>query len=144
MTDKSAFTEEEWATLRRSPMAAGMAIGIADPGGPIEVVKEISAVLRVVSEAAAQRGDLIGAIAKDVRGEDGKRSNPMGDFKPRGAMAAKQILDEITRAHSIVQAKGTPDEAQAYREWILECAQRAADAAKEGGFMGFNAVRVSE
>ena len=34
MTDKSAFTDEEWATLRRSPLVAGMAITIADPGGP--------------------------------------------------------------------------------------------------------------
>ena len=40
MTDKSAFTDEEWATLRRSPLVAGMAIAIADPGGPIEVLKE--------------------------------------------------------------------------------------------------------
>ena len=26
----------------------------------------------------------------------------------------------------------------------MECAQRAADAAKEGGFMGFHAERVSQ
>jgi len=31
-----------------------------------------------------------------------------------------------------------------YREWLLTAAQRAADAAKEGGFLGFRAERVSE
>ena len=30
------------------------------------------------------------------------------------------------------------------REWLLEAAQEAANAAKEGGFMGFHAERVSE
>ena len=30
------------------------------------------------------------------------------------------------------------------REWLLAAAQAAADAAKEGGFLGFHAVRVSE
>ena len=30
------------------------------------------------------------------------------------------------------------------RGWLLAVAQAAADAAKEGGFMGFHAERVSE
>ena len=30
------------------------------------------------------------------------------------------------------------------RAWLLEAAQSAANAAKEGGFMGFHAERVSE
>jgi hypothetical protein len=59
-------------------------------------------------------------------------------------MAGKEILDELARANAIVTEKATPEEADAFRTWLQECAQRAADAAKEGGFMGFNAVRVSE
>ena len=38
MTSK-AFTEEEWMRLKRAPFVAGMAISLADPGGPIEAVK---------------------------------------------------------------------------------------------------------
>jgi hypothetical protein len=144
MTDKSAFAEEEWATLRRAPMVAGMAISIADPGGPIEVLKETSAVMKLVTESAAGRDDLVGAVAKDVREQAQQRHSPLGDFKPRGATAGKEILDEISRAGRIADEKADPTEAKAFREWLLECAQRAADAAKEGGFMGFNAVRVSE
>jgi hypothetical protein len=68
----------------------------------------------------------------------------VGDFKPHGAMAGKQVVDELSRANEIVSAKATPEEAEAFRAWILECAQRAAEAAKEGGFMGFHAERVSE
>ena len=40
--------------------------------------------------------------------------------------------------------KATPEEADAYREWLHAAAQEAANAAKEGGFMGFHAQRVSE
>jgi hypothetical protein len=144
MTDKSAFTEEEWETLRRSPLVAGMAISLADPGGPIEVLKETSAVMKVVTEAATERDDVVGAVAKDVREQAQARHNPVGDFKPRGATAAKEILDEVGRAGQIAEAKADPAEAQAFKEWLLECSQRAADAAKEGGFMGFKAVQVSE
>jgi hypothetical protein len=145
MTTKADFTEDEWATLVRSPIVAGMAITFADPGGPIEVVKETSAVLRFVTDSSSEeRGDLVGEVARDVRALARQRNNPVRDFRPRGAMAGKEILDEIARANEIVSSKATPEEAEAFREWIMECAQRAAEAAKEGGFMGFHAERVSQ
>ena len=40
MTTKSDFTDEEWVRVRRAPFVAGMAISMADPGGPIELTKE--------------------------------------------------------------------------------------------------------
>jgi hypothetical protein len=144
MTTKADFTEEEWATVLRSPIVAGMAITLADPGGPIEVVKETSAVLKFVTGEGEERDDLVGEVAREIRSLAQQRTNPVGDFKPRGALAGKQVVDEITRANEIVTAKATPEEAEAFRTWILECAQRAADAAKEGGFMGFHAERVSQ
>ena len=49
MSTKSDFTDDEWTSLVRSPMVAGMAITLADPGGPIEVVKETSAALEICS-----------------------------------------------------------------------------------------------
>jgi hypothetical protein len=142
---KSDFTEEEWATLVRAPMVAGMAITFADPGGPIEVVKETSAVLKFATGSSSeQRDDLVGEVAREMRGLVEQRKNPAADFKPRGTMAGKEILDELSRANEIVTAKATPDEAEAFRAWIMECAQRAAEAAKEGGFMGFRAEQVSQ
>ena len=46
MTSKADFTEEEWVRLRRAPFVAGLAISIADPGGPIELAKETIATLK--------------------------------------------------------------------------------------------------
>ena len=145
MTGKADFTEDEWATLVRSPMVAGMAITLADPGGPIEVVKETSAAIKfAVGSASEERDDLVGELARETRAMVEQRKNPVGGFKPSGAMAGKEILDELSRANDLVNAKATPEEAEAFGAWILESAQRAADAAKEGGFMGFRAERVSQ
>jgi hypothetical protein len=44
----------------------------------------------------------------------------------------------------LVRARSTPAEYDAFRAWLLATAQAAAEAAKEGGFMGFRAVQVSE
>jgi hypothetical protein len=145
VTAKPDFTEDEWATLLRAPLVAGMAITLADPGGPIEVVKETSAVVKfAIGTSSEQRDDLVGEVSREIRELAGQRKNPAAGFKPRGAMAGKEILDELSRANEIVSAKATPEETEAFRKWIMESAQRAAEAAKEGGFMGFRAEQVSQ
>jgi hypothetical protein len=146
MTSKADFTEDEWVRLKRAPFVAGMAISLADPGGPIEIVKETAATLKTVTDAAQSggRGELVDAISKEVVAEASQRKSPLGDFKAKGAMAVQQIVEELTAANGIVTAKATPEEADAYRDWLRSAAQEAANAAKEGGFMGFHAQRVSE
>jgi hypothetical protein len=146
MTGKADFSEDEWTRLKRAPFVAGMAISLADPGGPIEVVKETAATLKTVREAAESggRGELIDALAQEVVADTRQRTNPLHDFKPKGALAGQEILEELAEANRIVSAKAAPDEADTYREWLRAAAQEAANAAKEGGFMGFRAERVSE
>jgi hypothetical protein len=145
MTGKADFTDEEWTRLKRAPFVAGMAISLSDPGGPIELVKETAATLKSVTGAASQgRGGLVGALAAEVAADGKARQNPMGDFKPRGALAGQEILEELSAVNAIVSAKASPEDADDYRAWLEEAAREAADAAKEGGFLGFHAVRVSE
>ena len=146
MTAKTDFTDEEWARLKRAPFVAGMAISLADPGGPIEALKETSATLKTVRAAeAGSRGELVGALAREVVQDAGHRKNPLGGFKPsKGANAGVEILEELREVNRIVSDQAAPDDAAALREWLLEAAQEAANAAKEGGFMGFHAERVSE
>jgi hypothetical protein len=143
MTGKADFTEAEWTRLKRAPFIAGMAISLSDPGGPIELAKETAATLRVVAEPG-ERGALVGAVATEATAEAKARKNPFGDFKPRGALAGQEILEEITAVNAIVTAKAGPEDAEAYRTWLWDAAREAANAAKEGGFLGFHAVRVSE
>ena len=146
MTGKADFTDEEWTRLKRAPFVAGMAISLSDPGGPIELAKETAATLKTVTGAAEQgdRGELVAAVAAEVAAEAGERKNPLSGFRPKGALAGQEILEELTAVNEIVSAKAGPDEAQAYRDWLKDAAQEAANAAKEGGFFGFHAVRVSE
>ena len=46
MTTKSDFPEDEWARVVRAPFVAGLAISLADPGGPIEAAKESMATIK--------------------------------------------------------------------------------------------------
>jgi hypothetical protein len=144
MTSKQDFTDEEWARLRRAPLVAGLAISIADPGGPIEVTKETMASLRTATTPPSQE-ELLVAVSQDLKKLAQEKQNPMGDFKvDKNVMAGQQILDELRAVNEILEAKAIPEEAEAFRRWMIAVAQAAADAAKEGGFLGFGAEQVSE
>lgn len=143
MTKRSDYTDEEWATLRRAPMVAGLAISLADPGGPIEAAKETMATLKALS-AHGHDEELVVALSQDAMAALQQRQNPLKDFKPRGALAGQQVLDELRAANDIVGEKATPGEAAAFRSWLTAAAKDAADAAKEGGFLGFGAEQVSK
>ena len=143
MTNKTDYTDDEWTVLLRAPMVAGLAISFADPGGPIELTKEVLAAQRTLSAPDSDE-ELLTAVSQDAMAHAQHRENVMHGFKPKGAMAGQQIIDEIRAANDILTAKATLEEAAAFRTWLVTAAQAAADAAKEGGFMGFHAVQVSD
>ena len=140
MTTKTDFTDEEWTRVLRAPFVAGMAISLADPGGPIEMSKETMTTMKSATNPPT-REQLLTEIALDIQSMTQQRQNPISGYKPQ---AAQEILDELGSVSEIVSSKATAEEAAAFKQWLLATAQAAADAAKEGGFMGFGAVQVSE
>jgi hypothetical protein len=139
MTSRQDFTDEDRTRIRRAPLVAGVAISLADPGGPIELAKETMATLRSATLPPSQE-DLLAAVALDVQAMTQHKQNPLADFKPRGG---QQVLEELKGVNELVTAKATPEEVEAFRQWLLAAAQAAAAAGKEGGFMGFGGEQVS-
>ena len=92
----------------------------------------------------AEGGELVTAIAQSAAADARARKNPLAGFKPRGAMAGEHVLEELRAVQGILAAKATPEETAAFGDFIVQTAQAAADAAKEGGFMGFGAEQVSK
>ena len=144
MTTKSDFSEEDWTRIVRAPFVAGVAITLADPGGPIEAAKETMATLKSATNPPS-REQLLAEVALEIQALTQERTNPLKDYKPtKGEAPGKQVLEELRSVQAIVAARATPEETAAFGQWLLATAQAAADAAKEGGFMGFHAEQVSE
>jgi hypothetical protein len=146
MTSRSDFSDDEWTRLGRAPLLVGLAVSLADPGGPIELLKESNAAVRTVLEGAegGEHGPFVQAVAADAAGEMRQRRNPLGGIRARGAEALDGILDELRRVDALLRDRTTPEETVAFREWLRVAAQRAATAAKEGGFLGIGGELVSE
>jgi hypothetical protein len=143
MTAKADYTEDEWAALRRSPLVAGLAVTFADPGGPIELTKETMAALRTLESPPGDH-ELLIAVSQDAMANSKELRHLKDELGLKAATARQQIADELARVNGILGAKATPDEAAAFRQWLIQAAQEAAEAAKEGGFLGIGATRVSE
>jgi hypothetical protein len=73
---------------------------------------------------------------KTMLGE-GSREQQMQNFKTA-------VLDRVKSAADLVARKGSAEEAAAYRKMLADVAERAANASKEGGLLGFGGVRVSD
>jgi hypothetical protein len=144
MTTKTDFTDEEWTRVLRAPFVAGMAISLADPGGPIEMSKETMTTMKSATNPPS-REQLLADIALDLQAMAQQRQNPLTEFKPtKESDPRQQILEELRTVTEIVSSKATAEETAAFKQWLLTSSQAAADAAKEGGFMGFGAEQVSQ
>lgn len=146
MTTRSDFSEDDWSRIIRAPFVAGLAISLADPGGPIEAAKESMATLESATHPAS-REQLITEVAQDIQTEVQHKRNPLKGYRPAPAgtaPAGDQILVELSAVHAIVAAQATPAETEAFAEWLVATAQAAANAAKDGGFLGFHAEQVSK
>ncbi len=141
MATKDDFSPDDWAALVRAPLIAGLAISLADIGGPIELTKESMAAMKSVLEpVGGDQPALVAAIRADFEAQAKDRHNPVKGYKPKNP---QELLDELTRVNGLVTAAGAPDEAEGFRALLKTAARRSADAAKEGGFMGFRAEQVS-
>jgi hypothetical protein len=143
VTTKSDYAEDEWARIVRAPFVAGLAISLADPGGPIEATKETVATMRAATNPPS-REQLLSDVALDVQAMAQQHQHPLKGYKPSKAAVGTEVLDELRAVMAIVRAKATPEEAAAFGGWLVASAQAAAEAAKDGGFMGFGAKQVSD
>jgi hypothetical protein len=123
-----------------------MAITLADPGGPVEALKESTAALQTLVEAGRDDtyGTFVQEVARDVTERAQQRENPLGGFRPDRRDAATEVLDELRGVAYLLRTKASEEEMAEFREFLRVAAQRTALAAREGGFLGIGGERVSE
>ena len=81
MTTRSDFSEEDWSRIVRAPFVAGLAISLADPGGPVESAKESMATLKSATNPSS-REQLITEVALGIQAELQEKRNPLRGYRP--------------------------------------------------------------
>jgi hypothetical protein len=69
-------------------------------------------------------------------------------LKQKGVDSAEKVgalaIEDSKAVAALLAAKATPQEAKEYKQWALSVAENVANAASEGGFLGFGGERVSD
>jgi hypothetical protein len=156
MSLQERFTEDELFHLTNAPYLVGSAMVFAEGSG-LGTIKELYANAKAFLNGAKKFSDnsVITSIlpqmedAKAVREETKKfQSKAKEDFRARGIKSKEDMKayadEELQTALATLAAKANDTEASQYKEWILSIAENVANAAKEGGFLGFGGERISE
>jgi hypothetical protein len=135
VTSKADFNADEWSTVVEAPVLAGMRVVSADRGGTI---RESLAMAKVYTEARGQQGDseLLDALASSPPAVDPQRLQAGGDI-------TAQSSERLREALRLIGEKGTPEDVEQYKRFVLSAAQAAAEAHKEGGFIGIGGKQIS-
>jgi len=151
------YSEGEWATILATPQLVGMAMTGASYSGIIGSTKEMfaSASSMVDAKKEYSSNTLIQSLLPDTTDpkkafEDAKiqRNIIMDQIKSKNAKSSEElseiILADCKAAVSILEQKESPEVVADYKQWILNIAEKVANAAKEGSFLGFGGEQFSE
>ncbi|MEZ4655934.1 MAG: hypothetical protein R2911_00005 [Caldilineaceae bacterium] len=145
MTTQSAFTSAEWKTLMQAPFVAGLYITMADPSLSGSFKESVAVASKVVNTARSTSGtELLMALAGEFNNfSHAAQARP--EFAAHNIESIKaEALADINAAAELLQQKATAAESAEIRHWLYSVAVAAAEAAKEGGFLGIGGARVSD
>lgn len=135
---KENFTDEEWEKLLSVPYAVSFTIVTAAPS-LLGTFGESKTMLTEPAKLAASSGsDLVGTLSGEMQSRAKELIRQQQNlFKQDKSGYTSKTIEACTSASAIL-AKTTPEEAIAYKKWVLAIGQKVAEAAKEQG------VAVSE
>jgi len=130
VSDKTAFTDDEWQAVSEVPLLISMAMTAVGPHGPISMIKESTAAAKAIAKPA-DHGDANALIAEIVEAARGKEARH--DVQDHKAATVPAIVDallaDLPAAAAALQK--LPDaEAAGVRAWIAGIAPAIAAAAK--------------
>ena len=129
MTGKADFTPEEWDLVREGPTAAGMVTLTAEKGGTF---RESWAMAKEYTEARKEHGEseLLDALVAEKPDDSPQELEKVG-------------LQHLTEAVALLEQKATPGEVAGYKKFVMQVAERVAEAHKEHGAEVSDAERAA-
>jgi hypothetical protein len=152
-----SYTDDELNLLASVPQLIGTAMAAASGSGLFGTGKEAFANAGAVLEGLKSYPDnaLIRQLLPDPAADRKAAMEKMSKtrewisarLKANGVNSAEkltqQVLGDVRAAASLLDAKASLAEARDYRAWTMAIAERVAQAATEGGFLGFGGERLS-
>ncbi len=151
------FTEEEQELLMSAPQMVGGAVAAIGSSGLIGSMKEAMASVRALMDGSQDypNNELIKALSPNVKDAAAakvlakeQKEVFMERLKASGVKGptelAELMIDDLCRINDILVEKEETESANEVRAWLSGIGAKVAEAAKEGSFLGFGGVKVSD
>ena len=143
MSTRDDYSPEEWICVTSAPVMAGLLVSLSDVSGQAGMIKEAIAVARAVTDAATESSnELIAAIGHTWQTQI--TPPPLAELPRDTPDAARNAALERCKIAADLVSERSPGEADEYKRWLVSLARKAAEAAKEGGFLGIGGTLVSD
>jgi hypothetical protein len=144
----SDFTDDEQYLLRRSLLAAAIAVSAASPGREEETVSEGFAAASFILERRDDyvRSPLVTSVIAWLQEQvDAEQAFPDYVKVARDPDAQALALETLRGVRALLDARVDPAEAAVYKGWLMGIADKVAAAGKEDqGFLGMGGVVVND
>jgi len=125
MTNKAAFTPDEWLSVIEGPTSAGLVVVAASRGGTF---RETFALSKSYVEARSAHGK--SELLDEIVGSKPKMEHAHA-HSPEELKA--DALQRVRAAVAVLASKVTAEELEDYRQFVLNLAQKVAAAHREDG-----------
>jgi hypothetical protein len=129
-----------------------LSVATAGASGPIGNFKEAFAPALAVIEAAKGSNELLKSICdrEELKAVEKSLCKSIDSIEIGGDLdmwrdtLQTMAADKAREAIAILKQEGSAEDMEAFRTLLVDIADRTAEAAKEGGFLGIGGERVSE
>lgn len=151
--DPKDFTAEDWYNVLEGIGAITGLIVMSDMSGPVGLMKEATAAADVLRDSKWQ-SPFMSALRTEVMAATKERQEELQKIaqakqealksqKIDPAQAKQMGMDAIKNSAAFVAEKAGAEAGAEYRQALGEIAQKTAEAANEGGFLGIGSKPIS-
>lgn len=157
MNIQDNYSAEDWETISLLPSVVGAAAACAGTNGLFGMIKESMSSVQTMLAGAKMHPDnqLIKAVSPDMTDKQAAKKSALAQresfkakMKSSGIKKREDLtrlaLDETIKVMKMLPAGANEQEIAEFKAWIQSIAQKVAESAKEGGFLGFGGTAVSE
>jgi hypothetical protein len=135
---REEFTDAEWQKFLSIPYAVSLTIVTAAPTFWGAFGESKTLLTEPAKLAASTGSDLVCLLSGEMQSKVKDLIKQQQDLLKRDTSGFRSKTIEACKSASTILSKIIPEEAIAYKKWVLAIGQKVAEAAKEGG------VAVSE
>lgn len=145
MPTENQFTQHEWQLLLDTPALVGAAVMVCSGSG-LGTLKEAVALTRGLLEVPAEYegNPLIQSVVEARKSGSADPNEWQDSYQGSDVEQLKaEVLGRCETLANLLDQVRAEQDAYGFKCWIHTVATRVANAAREGGFLGFGGQRVS-